>query len=136
MLTSTSPSEIADYIVPLVYFYITILLYLPLLHRLKLLIISLCEYIYILLYSCAYLYLAVSNCWLYRYISAFLCYHTLIHTSISPSKTAAYIAILVYCYATILWYLPLFHRLKLLILSLYKCIIMLLYSDIYLYFAV
>ncbi len=36
ILASTSPSEIDDYIVIGVYYYATILLYLPLLHRLKL----------------------------------------------------------------------------------------------------
>ncbi len=41
ILTSTSPSKIADYIVALVYYYAALLLYLPLPHRLKLLIISL-----------------------------------------------------------------------------------------------
>ncbi len=39
VLTSTSPSEFADYIAILVYYYATILLYLPRPHRLKLLII-------------------------------------------------------------------------------------------------
>ncbi len=55
ILTSTSPSEIADSTVLLVYFYATILLYLPLLHRVKLLIISLYQYLIMLLYYYTYL---------------------------------------------------------------------------------
>ncbi len=56
---ATSPSQFADYIVILVYYCATILLYLPRLHRLKLLIISLYSCIRILLYYFTYLYFTV-----------------------------------------------------------------------------
>ncbi len=119
LLTSTSPSEIAGYIVIWVYYYATILRYLPRLHRLKLLIISLSEYIFMLLYYYTYLYFTVWICWLYRYTSILLCYYTIILTSTSPSEIADYIVVLVYSYATTLSYLPLLHRLKLRLISLY-----------------
>ncbi len=48
--------KIADYIVALVYYYATLLLYLPLLHRLELLIISLHWHIIMLLYYYTHLY--------------------------------------------------------------------------------
>ncbi len=93
ILTSTSPSEIADYTVVLVYFYATILLYLPLLHRVKLLVPS-----------------------LYYYINLFF---SIIMTSTSPTETANYIAILLSYCTTLLFYLPSLHHVNLLIPSLY-----------------
>ncbi len=117
--TSTSPSKIADYTVALVYSCATILLYLPLLHRLKLRILSLYWYIAMLLYCYTYPYFTVWNCWFYRYISILLCHSTIILTSTSPSEIADYTVALVYSCATILLYLPLLHRLKLLIIPLH-----------------
>ncbi len=122
ILASTSPSEIADYIVTWVYYYATLLLYLRRLHRLKLLIISLYEYIIKPLYYYTYLDFTVWNCWLYRCMSVLLCCSTTIPTSTSPSEIADYVVIWVYYYATLVLYLPRLHRLKWLTISLYEYI--------------